>query len=109
MKKTVILLTFIGINALSASTVNIEKNTTHSLIDLLIKHDVLVEREIPQSRTMRISREARKSRIARIGRNSRGVRLQRTVRMVYKAPKKVKSSTSATTLIKKNYLSKLSK
>jgi hypothetical protein len=103
MKKTMILLTMIGLNSLSASTINAEKATTNRVINILIKHDFLVEREVPQAR------KARKSRVARMGRNSRGVRPERVARMVYKMPEKEKAHLSATALIKKSYLSKLSK
>ena len=103
MKKTIILLTIVGLNALSASAIHAEKATTDRVINILIKHDLLVEREVPQAR------KARENRVVRMGRNSRGVRPQRAVRMVYKAPEKKKAHLSATALIQKSYLSKLSK
>jgi hypothetical protein len=103
MKKIVILLTMVGLNALPASTMDIKQKETNRIINILIKHDFLVEREVPQAR------KARKSRVARMGRNSRGVRPERVARMVYKMPEKEKAHLSATALIKKSYLSKLSK
>ena len=109
MKKIVILLSFIGISFVSASTPTTKEVNTNRIINILIKHDLLVKREVPQSREVRKSREARKSRISRMGRDSRGLRQERFVRTVYKIPNKNKTSTSATKLIKKSYLSKLSK
>jgi len=103
MKKTVILLTMIGLNSLSASTIDTKQEETNRIINILIKHDFLVEREVPQAR------KARESRVVRMGRNSRGVRPERLVRIVYKAPKKKQAHLSATALIQKSYLSKLSK
>ena len=109
MKKITILLTFIGINALSASTNSAEKVNANRAIDMLIEHDLLVERKVPKSRELRVDREVRANRVVHLGRNSRGVRPQRAVRIVYKSHDKKKISTSATALIKKSYLSKLSK
>ena len=106
MKKTTILLTLVGINALSASTESTERDRT---IDILIKEDVVVERAVPQSRVLRINREARANRVVHMGRNSRGVRPQRVARVVYETEDNRKSTITATALIKKSYLSKLSK
>ena len=112
MKKTIILLTIIGLNSLSASTIDTKQEETNRIINILIKHDFLVKREVPQARKARKSRVvrmSRNSRVVRMGRNSRGVRPQRAIRMVYKAPEKKKAHLSATALIQKSYLSKLSK
>jgi len=112
MKKTVILLTMIGLNSLSASTIDTKQEETNRIINILIKHDFLVEREVPQARKARESRVVRmgrNSRVVRMGRNSRGVRPARLVRMVYKTPEKKETHLSATAIIHKNYLSKLSK
>jgi len=109
MKKTIILLTMIGLNFLSASTINREKTTHNREINILIDNDVLVVREARQSREVREPREARESRVVRMGRNSRGIRVDRDTRIVYKTPETKKVNLASVPLIKKTYLSKLSK
>jgi len=115
MKKTIILLTMVGFNVLSASTINAEKATNNREIDILIKNDVLVVRDARQPREAREARQprearhARESRVVRMGRNSRGIRMDRTIRMVYKTPKNKQINLASIALIKKSYLPKLSK
>jgi len=108
MKKTIILLTMIGLNFLSASTINRE-------INILIDNDVLVVRDARQPREAREAREprearhARESRVVHMGRNSRGIRVDRDTRIVYKTPESKKVNLASVSFIKKTYLSKLSK
>ena len=115
MKKTIILLTMVGLNVLSASTINAEKATHNREINILIENDLLVVRDARQPREARETRQprearhARQSRVVRMGRNSRGVRMDRTIRMVYKTPENKKVNLSSIALIKRTYLSKLSK
>ena len=103
MKKTIILLTLVGLNALSASAMNSKKLDTPKVVDILIKHDFIVERKVRQSReirperAVRKSREARQNRMVRMGRNSRGIRPERITRLIYTMPQK------------KHYLSQLTK
>jgi len=107
MKKTIILLSMVGLNVLSASAINIEKATTdRAIINILIKNDLLVVRE---NRKARESRVVRENRVIHMGRNSRGVRPDRISRMVYRTLKKKKDNLSEIALIEKNHLSKLSR
>lgn len=116
MKKTIILLAIIGLNTLSASAITAEKKSTENrIINILIKHDLVVEREARENREARMGRKSREvrmsrtNRVVRMGRNSRGIRPERTVRVIYKTPKSINTHLSATNLIQKSYLSKLSK
>jgi len=109
MNKIIILLAIIGISSLSASVINIKTIDKEEIVNLLIKDEVFIKREVPQTRIARASRDIRQSRIAHLGRNSRGVRAKRDSRIIYKNQEKKVATISATALIKKNYLSKLSK
>jgi len=115
MKKTIILLSMIGLNLLSASTINTERATHNREINILIDNDVLVVRDARQPREAREARQprearhARESRVVRMGRNSRGIRVDRDTRIVYKTPESKKVNLASVSFIKKTYLSKLSK
>ena len=109
MKKVLLLISIIGLNSLSASTVTTEEMNKKTIMNLLVKDDYIIEREVRQSRDVRQSRKVRKNRIVRMGRKSRGIRSERAVRMVKIIRKKKEHSTEATTFIKKLYLSKVTK
>ena len=96
MKNLLIFVSIIATNTLFASTVPSETMKKQETIDILIKNDNLIEKELSTSRVARISREVnensviciardsrevRENRIARIARNCREVRENRIVRM----------------------------
>jgi len=106
MKRIITLLAITGLSFLSASTTIHKNQTSTKLMKLLIKHDVVVLREMREARVNREHRMARESRVARenrvsrMGRNSRGLRHERTVRSVYQIPKSKKLYLSAKAHIK---------
>ena len=81
MKNLLIFVSIIATNTLFASTVPSETMKKQETIDILIKNDNLIEKELSTSRVARISREVNENSVICIARDSREVRENRVVRM----------------------------
>ena len=82
MKKLLIFVAIIATNSLFASTIDLKTLTKQEIIDILIKNDIIIKREVRENRAVRMgrkSREVRENRVIHMGRKSKGVRLERVV------------------------------